>query len=565
MFRPVVNCATTYKELYKSMNTHFENILSEFSTSSLFRCGWALSLLAISVCFSNIGLAHDDDSLCSLPKSPIETVSPSKVDDPFALADTISIDNQSIVVDGKTISYNVRAGALSVKGKDEKCAADISFIAYFSNEPTPKSGHVRPLAFCFNGGPGSSSVWLHMGFLGPKTVDLKDFSHPPLPVGYKDNPQSLLSVCDLVFIDPVSTGFSTASGKENATKFHGVEEDLFSIADFIRLFLTKFDRWESPKLLIGESYGTMRAVGITRLLQDRYFIDINGLILISLVLDLQSIDNSYSLDIPHVTSLPSLAAIANYHKQLNGPLTQCPVPQLTEMVKTFAVEEYAPALLLGSKISSERKERIAKRLAEFTSLPESTITAQNLRISLDSFFREFLKSKNLMIGRFDGRTTAFRVPEEYPVCQNLMGYPDPSFYAIAGTFASAFQEYLARDLKWLRGDPYVVISDNVHPWNWTVRSQPTAGCGYLSFIQDFRVAMSNNPALKVFVAAGYYDLSTPYFSQEYSLSHLMLPPELQKGITFKGYEAGHMMYLDEGSRVALFNDLKNFVTDVNTQ
>jgi carboxypeptidase C (cathepsin A) len=521
------------------------------------------SLAIIPVLLSAILCAADEKTL---PPAAAETTLATLPDlSPFALADQVIIDNQSITVNGKTISYDIRAGALTVRGKEEKDVANVSFIAYFATPTAENAKRPRPIAFCFNGGPGSSSVWLHMGFLGPKTVDLKGMTHPSLPVGYKDNPQSLLCVCDLVFIDPVSTGFSIAASKENTKKFHGVEEDLFSIADFIRLFLTKYHRWESPKLLIGESYGTLRAVGLASLLQDYYFIDINGLVLVSLVLDLQALELCPTMDIPCITFLPTFAAIAHFHQQLTPSLSHLPVQKLVEETKKFAIEEYGPALLHGSQISVERKDRIAQRLSELTSLPASMISRDDLRISYSRFCNDFLKSQNRMIGRYDGRMTAHRIVDEQSACRDIMSYPDPSFYSISGAFTSAFQAYLSNDLHWKKGEPYVVISDNVHPWNWTVDAQPSAGCGYLSFMQDFRVALVKNPSLKVFVAAGYYDLATPYFSQEYSLTHLLFPHELQRNITFKGYEAGHMMYLDESSRAALFKDLVEFVTAVDVQ
>lgn len=497
----------------------------------------------------------------SLPVAEAHTPSNAS---PFALADQVSLDTQSITIDGRTLNYAVRAGALTVRGKEENDTANISYIAYFATDPDLNNDAPRPIAFCFNGGPGSSSVWLHMGFLGPKTVDLQNTKHPELPVGYKDNPHSLLCVSDLVFIDPVSTGFSTVANKGSPKKFHGVEEDLFSLADFIRLFLTKYQRWQSPKLLIGESYGTLRAVGLAHLLQDHYFIDINGLVLISLVLDLQTLESSPSMDIPCMTLLPTLASIARYHQQLSPPFSELPVQTILENAARFAVEEYGPALFEGSNLSADRKHHIAQRLSDLTSLPVPTISSMDLRISYDRFCREFLQSTNQTVGRYDARMTSYRVPEEPSACGEISS-PDPSFYAISGAFSSAFQTYLLKDLKWKRAEPYVVISDAVHPWNWTVDARPSAGCGYLSMLQDLRMAMTKNPSLKLFVAGGYYDLATPYFSQEYSLSHLLLPPELQKNITLKGYEAGHMMYLDEPSRAALYKDLLDFVAGVKRE
>jgi carboxypeptidase C (cathepsin A) len=504
------------------------------------------------------------DTLSSPPPSATGASGPVQEKSPFALADQVVLNNRSIVIDGSTLSYDIRAGALTVTAKNDKETANISYISYFAHPATKKSAP-RPIAFCFNGGPGSSSVWLHMGFLGPKTIPVTGMTHPALPVQYKDNPHTLLTLCDLVFIDPVSTGFSSAASKDDAKKFHGVEEDLYSVADFIRLFLTRYDRWESPKLLIGESYGTLRAVGLANLLQDHYFVDINGLVLISLVLDLQTLSEIPSEDIPPITTLPSLAAIAQYHHQLSPPLSNMPVAELVATAQTFAIDEYTPALIQGSSLPTKQQEQVRKRLSELTSLSETTLDSMALRVTPFGFFDEFLKNQQLLIGRFDGRTTSPRVLDGPSVCTNLMGYVDPSFYSVAGAFTSAFQTYLEQELQWKKSEPYVMLTNNVEPWNWGANSWQSPGMGYLSLMKDFRLAMVKNPTLKVFVAAGYYDLATPYFSQEYSLSHLFLPKQLQTNVTFKGYEAGHMIYLDPQARPILSNDLSHFIETITTQ
>jgi carboxypeptidase C (cathepsin A) len=510
-------------------------------------------------------------SAAAVAETPTTTVpsatgasGPTQERSPFALADQVVVNNRSIVINGSTLSYDIRAGALAVSGKNDKETANISYIAYFAH-PAAQKPSSRPIAFCFNGGPGSSSVWLHMGFLGPKTIDITGLSHPQLPVQYKDNPQTLLPLCDLVFIDPVSTGFSSAVNKDDTKKFHGVEEDLYSIADFIRLFLTKYNLWDSPKLLIGESYGTLRAVGLASLLQDHYFIDINGLVLISMVLDLQTLSDVASEDIPPITTLPSLAAIAQYHNQLKPPLSNMSVSDLVATARKFALEEYAPALVQGSSLPPNRRGQIQKRLAELTSLPEATLANLSLRVTSSNFFDEFLKDQQLCVGRFDGRASAPRVLDGPSVCRDIMGYPDPSFYTVVGAFTSAFQTYLEQELQWKKGEPYVVLSHNVEPWNWATSSWQSPGMGYISLMRDFRLAMVKNPTLKVFVAAGYYDLATPYLSQEYSLTHLFLPNELQSNVSFKGYEGGHMIYLDPRARPILTNDLNNFISTLTAK
>ena len=451
---------------------------------------------------------------------------------------------------------------MNIHLKDAADVADLGFIAYFGKTSPGEVPQKRPIAFCFNGGPGSSSVWLHMGFLGPKIVEINDLSPPSLPVGYKDNQNTLLNLCDLVFIDPVSTGFSSATNRDKTKNFYGVEEDVLSIADFIRLFLTKFNRWDSPKLLIGESYGTFRAVGLSHMLQDRYFIDINGLILLSLVLDLQPLDTSHSLDIPCITNLPTYAAIAKYHNTLSPDLAQLSVPQIIEKAKEFSINTYAPALIQGCNLSDSNKENISLELQRFTSLSKETLSSVNLRITPEFFMTEVLKPKGQVIGRYDGRSTTFKVPDELSAWYNPMDYPDPSFYQISGAFSAAFHTYLLQDLHWEKEEPYILLNFEVHPWNWTVHSRPSAGLGYVSLLQDFRLAIAKNPNLKTFVAAGYYDLATPYFSQEYSLTHLDLPKQIQNNITIKGYEAGHMMYLNPPSRKALRDDIGVFISSM---
>lgn len=488
--------------------------------------------------------------------TPQEPPSPS----PYALADEVVLCDQKIVVNDKPLAYDVHAGALTVKGKDEKDTANLYYIAYFAKTSGEQSS--RPIAFCFNGGPGSSSIWLHMGFLGPKIVDIEDLAHPPLYVGYKDNPLSLLEVADLIFIDPVSTGFSHAVNTENAKNFYDVGGDVHSIADFLRLFLTKFNRWQSPKLLIGESYGTFRAVSLAHFLQEKFYIDINGIVLISLILDVRTCDDSPLCDLTSLTNLPSFAAIAQYHHRLKGLEADMPVTELMQEAKRFAVEEYGPALSLGTTISPERKERIANRLSELTSLPASFFLASNLRLPSErSFSEELLKDQQKIIGRFDGRMTCWTPPEDFSMGEHI----DPSFYSISGAFTSAFHAYLSQDLKWQKEVPYNVLNPvALRSWNWAIQGTP-AGLGYASMLGDLHLSMLKNPNLKVFVAAGYYDLATPFYSQEYTLSHALLRPDMQKNLVFKGYVGGHMMYLNEASKKDLHDDLVQFISSLGTK
>lgn len=473
----------------------------------------------------------------------------------FALSDQVLVKNQTLLLQEKEIVYDVRGGALTIKDQEEKNTAHIYFTAYFV---TSNPNENRPIAFCFNGGPGSSSIWLHMGFLGPKIVTLPNESSSNHLGTYKDNPLSLLSACDLVFIDPVSTGFSRAAAENTEKKFCGVEEDLHSCAEFIRLFLTKCERWNSPKFLIGESYGTSRATALARLLQLKYFIDIDSLILISLALDYQYSENFPSNELEIVSSLPTCAAIASFHHKLNPPYSHMSIPDLVSTVSSFATNEYAPALLTGSALPEASLEHIATQLSEITSLPKDLLINNHLQVSSSLFTSEFLKEKNLLIGLYDGRMTTWKTPHEYSLCGSTSF--DHSILFVSSAFTSAFNDYLLSKLHWKKDDPYICLNRKTNrSWDWSIGYQQHPGHGYLSFLQDLRLCMSNNPKLTIFVAAGYYDLITPFLGQKYSVDHLFLPKERQKDVVFKGYEAGHMVYLQESARKKLFSDLSAFI------
>lgn len=474
-----------------------------------------------------------------------------------AINEKLLVENQSISLQGQRIVYDVHGGSIRVPHSDSKETAAIHFIAYFA-KPTEDKGN-RPIAFCFNGGPGSSSIWLHMGFAGPKIISTKDQK-----CSYKDNPFSLLSSCDLVFIDPVSTGFSKASDEKTERKFLGVEEDLYTLANFIQLFLTKYKRWDCPKLLVGESYGSARAVGLTHLLKNEYFVDIDGLILISLVLDLETVVNYPTSDLPFVVNLPTYAAISQYHKKLKQPYSELPVKDLCKEVSSFAVKEYYPALFSGSNLPEKTNETIAARLSDFTSIAPASFRKDNLRIGPEEFIKKIFENTPAIVGRFDGRMVSWIPPQGPSICQaNFSSMRiDPSFTFVASAFTCAFNEYITKELKWTNEDPYLVLNFEANQyWNWaTNTSKP--GFGYTSFVQDLRSSLAKNQHLKVFVAAGYYDLATPYFGQEYSLNHLFLPENLQKNIQFKVYEAGHMIYLDDQSQKELYSDVSSFIQDM---
>ena len=449
-------------------------------------------------------------------------------------------------LDNKNLPYESITGTLTLKGDDGKEKANIFFTAYFLKDVPPGS---RPITFCFNGGPGSASLWLHMGLLGPKKVVIQDAVYNAPPGRYEDNPSTLLDTSDLVFVDPVSTGFSTPAEGVDAKQFHGVEEDITSIAEFIRHFVTKFDRWGSPKFLLGESYGTLRVVGLADKLYEKYYMNINGLALVSACLDLQAVGFDPSNDLTYILTLPSIAATAQYHKKLTPELQAKKLQELLAEVEEFALGEYASALLMGDTLPEAKKQEVALKLARYSGL--------SLRIRSYRYYKELLRNENKLIGWFDARVTGF----DQNQVSEFASY-DPSLSGVAGNFASAYLQYVNQELDWKKERPYYVINPSVNPWNWGYTGLP-AGMGYLNLTEQLKSTITKNPALTVFIGSGYYDLVLPYFSTDYTVDHLQLPPRLQNNVERHYYEAGHMMYTHPPSLVQMKKDLSEFIQKSN--
>lgn len=450
------------------------------------------------------------------------------------------------------LTYESTTGTLTLKKDDGKDSADIFFTSYFLKDSTKKN---RPIAFCFNGGPGSAAIWLHMGVLGPKRVTIQDLVYNSSPGTYQDNPYTLLSDVDLVFIDPVSTGYSKPAEGVDAKQFYGVEEDISANADFIRLFLTHFDRWGSPKFLIGESYGTLRVIGLAEKLHEDYFLDVNGLVLISSFIDSQTVGFGVENELSYVLTLPTLSATSWYHHKLEPELQNKKLQELLAEVEEFAIHDYATALLLGDKIDAEKRKQVAQKLASYTGLTVDYLLKSSLRIKDSRFLKELLRKDDKVIGRFDGRVSGFDL--DSASCDP--GY-DPSLDNIAGYFTCAFQQYLRNDLQWKNNEPYRILNRAVHPWNWGLKGQP-AGLGYLSVAEHLKSSMIKNPNMRLFLGSGYYDLATPYYAADYTLDHLQLNTELRDNIEQHYYEAGHMMYLDEPSLIKMKADLSGFIQE----
>lgn len=460
-----------------------------------------------------------------------------------------SVTEHTATINGVAVSYKATTGTLQQKNDKGDIKASLFYVAYSRSDV--EDSVKRPIAFCFNGGPGAASVWLHMGLLGPKRVNLAKEAPTIPPYGYGNNEYSLLDVVDLVFIDPVSTGYSRTAPNEDPKQFHGVDEDIQSVAEFIRLYTTQNSRWESPKFLIGESYGTTRAALLVDHLHEQCHMYFNGLILVSSVLDFQTIDKmERSNDLTYLLYLPSYTAAAWYHKKLPADLQKDMLSAIEES-KTFAIDEYSLALLKGDKLPPEKRQEIVKKLARYTGIGPDFIERMNLRISLYTFLKELLREENRVIGRFDSRLTGI----DLDPCSAVFNH-DPSMDSVLGAFTATFNQYVRNDLRWTSDEEYQVLS-NVFPWNYG-----KANNVYLNSGTALRTAMSRNPFLKVFVANGYFDLATPQFATEYTFSHMDLALALRSHVTMGYYEGGHLMFTDMPSLVKLSKDLHTFVSDV---
>ncbi|MFQ3579171.1 MAG: peptidase S10 [Bacteroidales bacterium] len=445
----------------------------------------------------------------------------------------------TVIISQKSIPYTTRTGYLQLIDEEKKVTANVFYTAYFKSDE--KEISKRPITFCFNGGPGSSSLWLHIGMMGPKRIEMTDSGYATAPP-YKmiSNEYSWLDLTDMVFIDPVGTGFSHPINKDDASKFYGYKNDIKAAGEFIRQFCVKNNRWGSPKFIAGESYGTTRAAGLAHFLSEEYGMYLNGVILIAAALDFQTLRESYDNDLPHIANLPVFAASAFYHKRSNYDKSLT-LQQFLKQAEDFAVNEYSVALLKGNTLSIDEKQRIAGRLSYFTSLPNEYILNNNLRIYSGRFRKELLISSGKVIGRFDSRMIIkdMDIENDYPA-------QDPSFVFIKGAFGTCINTYFINDLKFTEDLPYKIIG-NVHPWLFESNK-------YLNVMNELANAMEINPFMKIWIANGYFDLATSYFGTQYSINHLNLPTELLNNISMTYYQAGHMMYLHKPSLIKIKTD-----------
>jgi len=472
-----------------------------------------------------------------------ENKSPS----PRPLQDRISKTRHRVIIGEQEIAYTAQAGTIVLKEENEQPKAALFFVAYFRDGITDVSR--RPLTFSFNGGPGSSSVWLHLGLLGPKRVPVEADGKPlPPPCRLIDNSFSLLDETDLIFIDPVSTGFSRAAEEEKAKEFHNFEKDIESVGDLIRLLVTRFGRWASPKFLIGESYGTTRAAGLSGYLQDRHGLYLNGIMLVSAILNFQTARFAPGNDLPYILFLPTYTATAWYHHRLDDDL-QSDLRRTLKQVEAFAGGPYATALFKGAALPPEERAEIVRQLARYTGLTTDYVDQTDLRIEIFRFTKELLRTQKRTVGRLDSRYTGIdrdAAGEQFEF--------DPSLALITGPYTAALNDYVRRTLRFESDLPYEILTDRVQPWSYAKFENQ-----YVDVAETLRKAICQNPHLRVFVANGYYDLATPYFATEYTFNHLGLDTTLRANISMGYYEAGHMMYIHDPSLAQLKADLAAFV------
>ena len=456
----------------------------------------------------------------------------------------ISVTHQSGTFGGQRINYVATAGETYLKAPDGTPRAAIFSTSYVREPRDPN----RPVTFLFNGGPGSGSVWLHMGAFGPKRVaipsDARDDGGPPYPL--VDNPDSLLDVTDIVFIDPVGTGFSHALGKTEPKEFWGVTKDAESVAQFIRLWLNENGRWNSPKYLGGESYGTTRSAAVVDQLEGQYNdVALNGVILISTVLDFAAGADTPGNELSPVLNLPSMAATALYHGKAQAPSLE----GFVEEARQYALGPYAAALLKGQRLGAEERASVRRELSRFTGLSEAYLEQANLRVEPARFYKELLRDRGLTVGRLDSRYTGRDYDNAGETPDN-----DPSFYGIDAGYTAAINAYLRGPLGYKSERSYVTIG-NVGPWDWQVPGGRDINA-YLNLTPYLGKAMRENSGLRLFVGQGYYDFATPFFAAEYALSRTGIP---QDRIHYQYYGSGHMMYVRDEDRVKLSRDVRDFI------
>lgn len=461
--------------------------------------------------------------------------------------ENVSTTQHTVTIDGKPIAYTARAGTMVLRDGAGNPKATVFYISYTRDQ---EDAATRPVTFFFNGGPGSASIWLDMGIMSPKHPDMgPGGSEPPPPYNLVDNPNSPLDVTDLVQVDAMMTGYSRPAPGVKPSDYTGARNDIDMFGQFIRRYLDKYDRWQSPKYLFGESYGTFRSAGLASELQSREGIELNGIMLLGTVLDFQYIAPSPTNDIAYSAYLPTYAATAWYHKKLAANLESQSLQQVVQQARDYAFGDYMTALAKGNALSTADRTAVAQRLSQLTGVSEQFVLNTNLRIDPGTYRTELLRDQRETVGRYDSRliginANAANQREDY----------DPSDVAPSGAFMAAFMRYLHTDLKYSTDLQYYMGGHAGH-WDYT-----SLGQGFPDVVESLRLAMAKNPYLHVMVGAGYYDMATPFANAEYTFDHLGFDQTYRDRVQFKYFESGHMAYLNQTSARQLKADIAQFIT-----
>jgi len=462
-----------------------------------------------------------------------------------AAEEKISQTSHVLRLEGKDIKYTATTGTLPIRLDDGKVAARMFFVAYTRDGENSKT---RPVSFLYNGGPGSASVWLHMGSFAPKRVQMAEEGFQPAPpYNLVDNENSLIDVSDVVFVDAISTGYSRTVTGSDPAQFHGVRGDLRAFGEFIREYLDSYNRWSSPKFLIGESYGTIRSAGLSQELQTRHGIELNGIVLLSALLSYQTLQPAANNDVAYAAAVPTFTATAWFHKKLPPELAGDLKKAVAES-RAFTWGEYTQALTRGNTLSEAERKNVAQKLARLTGLSVEFVEQANLRVSAGRFRKELLRDKRLVVGRLDSRYTAV----DLDAAGEQQEF-DPSNTALQGAYTGLFSDYVKNDLKW-ESDLHYPTSGNVRPWKWDEFENR-----YMDMNEPLRQTMARNPFLKVLFLAGYYDMATVFAGAEYNAAHLGYDKTFTDRVAFTYYEGGHMMYVRPSAHKALKEDVARFI------
>jgi len=529
----------------------------------LFVVGLLVGMLAIPACLTaqsgspkakpqQSGTKQPEEQPALSRKAPEDRTEPEKPEDDksehYDMTEVAPIvTHHQATVEGKVLKYTATTGRLPVKRDDGKILAEMFFVAYsLDGQDSGK----RPLTFAFNGGPGSATVWLHMGALGPKRVVMQPQGFlPEPPYRSTDNVYTALALTDLVLVDAIGTGFSRAATAEEEKKFLSVTGDVKAFGEFIRAYLTRYERWASPLFLVGESYGTTRAAGIAGYLADNG-IAFNGITLLSSALAFQTLEFTAANDLPYVLIVPSYTMIAAYHKKLAPDLLE-DLQKTRSDAQHWAMTDYMQALAKGDVLTPQERQTIVHQMSRYTGLTEEIIDQANLRIDVGKFTHNLLLDQKVRVGRLDGRFTG-------PDPKGLLDTPfyDPSMSETLPPYTAVFNQYVRSELGYKTDTPYRVFAFGSEEFKWEWGS---AEKGFPDTATELREAMAKNPYLKVLVMEGYYDLATPYFAADYTMNHLNLPANLRKNISYATFDSGHMVYLDTQSLAKFRRDLGAFM------